>query len=91
MNDNYGYICPSLHSPLIGKVIKYQKSTGFYLLQMPKKKKNEEDTFYYCNVDLHDFIDEWVEIKILEYTMYSRKEEINILNKTEMKRKNYYI
>lgn len=91
MNDSYGYICPSLHSPLIGKVIKYQESTGFYLLQMPKKKKNEEDTFYYCNIDLHDFIDKWVEIKILEYTMYSSKKEINILNKSEMKKRNYYI
>ena len=91
MNDNYGYICPSLHSSLIGKVIKYQKSTGFYLLQMPKKKKNEDDKFYYCNIDLHDFIDKWVEIKVIKYTMYGRKVDIDILTKSDMKKRNYYI
>ena len=87
MNDAYGFICPSLHSPLIGKVIRYEESNGFYLLQMPKKKINGDYQFYYCNIDLHKFIGQWVEIKIVKYTMYGRKEEINVLTKTELKKK----
>jgi hypothetical protein len=88
MNNNYSYTCPSIYSPLIGKVIKFDKSKNWYLLQMPKKKNDKELDFRYCNINLEDYINKWVEIKIKEYTMYGRKEEINILTKTELKKRN---
>lgn len=88
MNDNYGFICPSLHSSLIGKVIKYDESRNWYLLELPLKKNKKEKEYYYCNVNLKDYMNKWVEIKIKEYTTYGRKEEINILTKTELKKRN---
>lgn len=83
MNDDYGFICPSLNNSLIGKVIKHNDKTNYYLLQMPKKKKYEEDKFYYTKVDLHEFIDKWIEIKILKYTDFGVKYEIKKITKKQ--------
>ena len=84
MNDNYGFICPSLHSSLVGKVVKYNENRG-YLLKMPKEKNSDDDVFYYCNVDLKDYIDKWVEIKVEKYTDYGVKYDIKKITKTQAK------
>lgn len=88
MKNNYSYTCPSIHSPLIGKVVEFDESRNWYLLQMPKKKNDKELDFRYCNVNLENYMNKWVEIKIKEYTMYGRKEEINILSNKELKKRN---
>ena len=80
---NYGFITPSLHSPLIGLVVQ-KNSDGTFLIEFDddshyKKSKNEKKHFGLSRLELDDYIGKKVEISVKEYRIYSNVYDIKVI------------